>query len=112
MNDLVKHLCINAPVLVECRYFSFCHSAFTEQSRRDDLESLGHMFFYFLRGSLPWQGLKVEDVVERYAKIRESKEKTTIEELCESFPGNTLLALCQVGLSALVRTWELVIEIC
>ena len=57
-----------------------------EQSRRDDLESMGYVLMYFLRGSLPWQGLKVKNKEEKYKKILEKKLETSSQELCKGFP--------------------------
>jgi hypothetical protein len=50
-----------------------------EQSRRDDLESLGYVLLYFLRGCLPWQGLKGDTKRQKYVVIGETKMNTPIE---------------------------------
>ena len=45
---------------------------------------------YFLRGSLPWQGLKAATNKQKYEKIGEKKQTTPIKELCDGFPGTSI----------------------
>merc|ERR1719329_126433 len=68
-----------------------------QPSRRDDLEAIGHMLPYFLRGSLPWQGLEGPTIRETLGKIRAVKFATPVEALCEGLPAEfaSLLSYCR-----------------
>lgn len=69
------------------RYMSINSHQGKEQSRRDDLEALGHVFFYFLSGGrLPWQGIKCEDIRKRYQIIGNIKEETRVSDLGQKYP--------------------------
>ncbi|TDG46063.1 hypothetical protein AWZ03_007512 [Drosophila navojoa] len=56
-----------------------------EIGRRDDMESLGYMLMYFLRGNLPWQGMTAP-AHQKYEILAERKQSTKLAELCKGFP--------------------------
>lgn len=79
------------------RYASVNAHLGIEQSRRDDLESVGFILIYFLKGSLPWQGLQGKNKNDKYDRIKDKKVATTIESLTRGMPEefNTYLQYCR-----------------
>ena len=68
------------------RYASISNHLGREQDRHDDLESLGYILIYFLKGKLPWQGLKAETRKESTRLIFEKKLGVSLKELCNDLP--------------------------
>lgn len=82
----------------------------TEQSRRDDLESLGYVLMYFNLGSLPWQGLKAATKKQKYERISEKKMSTPIEVLCKGFPCKLTMKLTTIEVTE-ISFWTVCVEL-
>ena len=80
-NRMFNFLLLGTP-----RYASINNHLGVEQSRRDDLESVGYILIYFLKGSLPWQGLKAKNAQKKYRLILEKKQQVSIAQLCQGCP--------------------------
>eukprot|EP00948_MAST-09A_sp_MAST-9A-sp1_P004177 g4177.t1 len=81
--------CTGKQLTGTARYCSINTHRGHEQSRRDDLEALGHVLLYFMTGAkLPWQGLNRHGTskLRKYRLIHKVKEETAIGELCSSMP--------------------------
>ena len=84
-----KHMCFRdgKALTGTARYASVNAHKGVEASRRDDVESVGYVLVYFLRGSLPWQGMsRKQDKKVRYSKIGEMKRTIKLEDLCDNCP--------------------------
>ena len=68
------------------RYGSINSLKLKEQSRRDDLESIGYMLIYLIKGSLPWMGIKVINKKESYMNLAKIKKDIEPEKLCQNLP--------------------------
>jgi casein kinase I family protein HRR25 len=73
------------------RYVSINTHLGIEQSRRDDLESIGYVIIYFMKGSLPWQGIK--GIGDKFTKIMDKKLQLPTEVLCKGLPDEVSIYL-------------------
>ncbi len=68
------------------RYASINTHLGVEQSRRDDIESIGYMMVYLMKGSLPWQGKVNSNPKKKYDTIKKIKIERKLTDLCEGLP--------------------------
>ena len=68
------------------RYASINALRGLEQSPRDDLESVGYVLVYLLKGSLPWQSIKARNKYEKVKNILVYKIETSSSDLCSGLP--------------------------
>ena len=72
------------------RYVSINVHLGVEQSRRDDLESVGYVLISLVNGRLPWQEIEAGSKGDQNDNISHSKMNTPVETLCENLPNEFL----------------------
>jgi serine/threonine protein kinase len=75
------------------RYASISAHETQEQSRKDDLESIGYLLIYLYKGKLPWQGIKHKDKKTKYKLIGQCKKNIDIDDLCKGMPKEFVIYL-------------------
>ena len=68
------------------RYASINAMRCLEQSPRDDLESIGYILVYLLKGELPWQNIIAKNKTEKIKKLLVKKIEICSSDLCLGLP--------------------------
>ncbi|CAD8136875.1 unnamed protein product [Paramecium octaurelia] len=74
------------PFMGTTRYASIPAHKGYELSRRDDLESLGYVFIYLLKGNLPWQNITSSSDKEKTRLVGKLKMELETKDLCKGLP--------------------------
>lgn len=82
---------INKPFIGTIRFASEAAHKGNEVSRKDDLESLGYVLVYLLKGKLPWQNIDKSLGNIRKDRVGESKTLDKILEYFKELPEEYLL---------------------
>lgn len=77
---------INHAVVGTPRYVSLNAHQGCDAGWRDDVEALSYMWVYFLKGNLPWMGLKANSYAEKLIKIAQVKSSMNGREICSGIP--------------------------
>ena len=72
------------------RYASINNHLGVEESRRDDMESLGYMLAYQAKGSLPWSESTRSTKSEKRQRVFDKKMSAPLEDVCYGAPSEVL----------------------
>ena len=75
------------------RYCSVNSHLGIRETRRDDMEALGYVLIYLLKGHMPWSNIKAESNEDKYVKIAQMKIQMDLRVLTEGLPEEFYLYL-------------------